>query len=270
MEKEGKSVQFILDGQSVEAAPGETVLHVARRHDIRIPTLCHHESLSPYASCRLCLVEAFWGKRSKVVTSCVYEPWENERIETNNQRVRRARRMVIELLLARCPGAKPIRELASEYGIEAARFPVGHPPGPEDCILCGLCVRVCDDVVGQHAIGYANRGMERFITTPYGDQGRECIGCGACVFVCPTGAIRYEDIDGERVLRGLNIRLEMVKCSVCGKFFETAKQIEEARHRVSLPEELARTCYACRGATFGETLKKVLNGHDLNRGIGKR
>jgi len=72
-----KQIRFTLDGQTVLADPGETVLGVARRHGIEIPALCHHDAVAPYGACRLCLVEAFWGKRSKLVTSCIYQPWED-------------------------------------------------------------------------------------------------------------------------------------------------------------------------------------------------
>jgi len=115
--KENKEIQFTIDDRSVRAKPGETVLSVAKRQGINIPSLCHHESVSPQGACRLCLVEVFWGKRSKVVTSCIYMPFKNDVIETNNERVRRARRLVLELLLARCPEVEIIRDLARDYGI---------------------------------------------------------------------------------------------------------------------------------------------------------
>ena len=77
---ENKEIKFSLDGQTVVAKPGETVFSVAKRYGIEIPALCHHEAVAPYGACRLCVVEAFWGKRSKLVTSCIYTPWEDERI----------------------------------------------------------------------------------------------------------------------------------------------------------------------------------------------
>lgn len=263
-------IQFTLDGQTVRAERGETVLSVAKRHGIEIPALCHHDSVSPYGACRLCLVEAFWGKRSKLVTSCIYVPWEEERIETNTERVRRARKTVLELLLARCPDAEVIRELAREYGVEDPRFaPDRAAPGLERCILCGLCVRVCSEVVGANAIGYANRGGERVISTPFGKQAEECVGCGACVFVCPTGALSYEDVDGERLMKELKTRVPMVRCRACGSFFATEKQIARIRERLNLPDELAEMCPRCRGTEFRGTVEKCLVSKTADGDVGR-
>jgi NADH dehydrogenase/NADH:ubiquinone oxidoreductase subunit G len=205
------------------------------------------------------VVEAFWGKRSKLVTACIYTAWQDERIETNNKRVRKARKAVLELLLARCPEVESIRKLAADYGIEEARFrPRPGEDRTERCILCGLCVRVCAEVVGQHAIGYANRGSERAITTPFGKQADECIGCGACVFVCPTGALTYEDVDGERIMTQLNTRVPLVACGVCGARFATEAQIERIRQRLKLPDDLAGMCPRCRGQEFRGAMEKCL------------
>ena len=256
---ENAETEFTLDGRTVRAKKGETVLSVARRHGIEIPALCHHDSVAPYGACRLCLVEAFWGKRSKLVTSCIYMPWADERIETNTERVRRARKTVLELLLARCPDAEVIIRLAREYGVDEARFPTKRAAsGPERCILCGLCVRVCAEAVGQNAIGYASRGSERTIATPFGGQADQCIGCGACVFVCPTGALTYEDVDGERIMTQLNTRVPLVECGVCGARFATEAQIERIRQRLKLPDDLAGMCPRCRGQEFRGAMEKCL------------
>jgi len=254
-----KTIQFTMDGRSVPARAGETVLSVAKRHGIDIPSLCHHQSVTPYGACRLCLVEVFWGKRSKLVTSCIYMPFENDVIETNNERVRRARRLVLELLLARCPEVEIIRNLGRDYGIKECRFRAETDTATaERCILCGLCVRVCDEVVGRQAISYANRGKERVITTPFADQAEECIGCGACVFVCPAGALHYEDIDGERIMKELNTRMPLFKCRACGQPFATEKQIAGVRERLNIEDELAETCPRCRGSEFRGIMEEVL------------
>jgi len=258
---EDSGTKFSLDGREVYARPGETVLSVAKRHGIEIPALCHHDAVSPSGACRLCLVEVAWGKRSKLVTSCIYMPWEGDTILTNSERVRQARRMVIELLLARCPDVEILRDLAEEYGVGAPRFPTpAHEKKKEDerCIQCGLCVRVCSEVVGQCAIGFENRGTERVISTPFGKQADECVGCGACVFVCPTGALHYEDVDGERIMKEFSTRVPLVRCRVCGNFFATEKQVAAVRDKLNLPQELAETCPRCRGVEFRELLDKCL------------
>lgn len=249
-------ITFILDGQPVQAEPGETVLSVARRHGVDIPTLCQHDSVTAYGACRLCLVEVTWGKRSKLVTSCLYTPYPDDRVETNNDRVRKMRALVLELMLARAPGADAVRTLAKEYGVAAPRFRQAVVSADENrCILCDLCVRTCAEVVGQSAIGYANRGSQRVISVPFGEQAEECIGCGACVFVCPTDALRYEDIDGQRIFPELRTTVPLATCRVCGVEFSTEKQLAKVQQRLQIPEEVAHTCPRCRGTAFTQVLE---------------
>ncbi len=255
---EASATQFRLDGQTVTAQPGETVLSVARRCGIEIPTLCHHDAVTPYGACRLCLVEVVWGTRSKIVTSCIYTPWEGDVILTNSERVRQARRLTLELLLARCPTVESIRSLAREYGVEASRFQTQAVDGSTRCILCGLCVRVCDEVVGQHAIGYAQRGSERVISSPYGAQTDECVGCLACVFVCPTQALHYEDVDGKRIMKEFHTEMPLVACRVCGMEFATARNVAKIQQQLNLPLEYAETCPRCRGTQFREVMEHAL------------
>ncbi|OPZ88292.1 MAG: NADP-reducing hydrogenase subunit HndC [bacterium ADurb.Bin429] len=255
----GEKVTFTLNGRQVTAEPGETVLSVARRLDVHIPTLCFHESVSSYGACRLCLVEVFWGKRSKLVTSCLYIPYPDDRIETDNARIHGVRKLVLELLLARSPHVEAIRELAREYCVEVPRFrPSAVTADATRCVLCDLCVRVCAEVVGQSAIGYAGRGSERVITVPFGEQAEECIGCGACVFICPTQALSYEDIAGQRLMKELNTSVPLVACRVCGEHFATEKQLAKLRERITMPDELVDVCPRCRGTEFTRVLDEAL------------
>jgi predicted molibdopterin-dependent oxidoreductase YjgC len=105
------------------------------------------------------------------------------------------RRLVMELHLARCPGIPEIRSTARELGVRSTRLRKLH----DDCILCGLCERVCREVVGACALAFEGRGGQRRITSTYGEVPAECIGCGACSFVCPTGAIRMDHAALERL-----------------------------------------------------------------------
>ncbi len=255
---EAKSVEFRLDGRAVRAKSGETVLTVARRQGIHIPTLCHHDSVTAQGGCRLCVVEVTWGKRSKLVTSCIYQPWEGDVVATDSERVRRVRAMVLRLLWSRHPEVKVLADLAGEYGVTEPGFSVDEAWKSDRCIQCGLCVRVCAEVVGQHAIGFANRGVERVVSTPFGDQADECIGCGACVFVCPTDALHYEDLDGRRLMKEFNTEVPLLKCGSCGEPFATEKQIAKVRERLNLPDELAEICPRCRGARHRSVMERVL------------
>ena len=118
-------------------------------------------------------------------------------METASERVRRSRRMVLELLLARAPEAEAIRDLAREYGVTEPRFAAEGGPLPNGrCILCGLCVRFCAGVGKRSALGYAGRGPKRIITPPFGRGSEECSGCKICVSGCPTKALSCEDVEG--------------------------------------------------------------------------
>lgn len=258
---EQKAVTFSLNGRSVTAGPGETVLSVAKREEIDIPALCHHESVTAYGACRLCVVEAFWGKRSKLVTSCIYTPWDDERIETDTPRVRAARKLVLELMLARCPGVEVLQALGREYGAEATPNPDGD--ADERCILCGLCIRVCNEQIGQHAIGFAHRGTERVVTTPFDAQSAECIGCAACVEICPTQALHYDDADGERHLHELHTTVPLVACRVCGETFATAPQLAKMQGRVEGTSEYAETCPRCRGTRQGRLTQQMIHREEV-------
>ncbi|MFO8073777.1 MAG: 2Fe-2S iron-sulfur cluster-binding protein [Polyangia bacterium] len=190
------SLELTIDGKRVEAEKGESLLEVARRAGARIPSLCHHPLLRPYGACRLCLVEVEERGRVKTTTSCNYEVREGISVRTDTPELRRHRRMVLELILSRAPDAPAVRELAKEYGIEKPRFSTAPPPAGRDrCILCGLCARVCEEVVGACAITLFGRGDKRGLEVPFGELIAEsCIGCGACAAVCPTGAIEMESI----------------------------------------------------------------------------
>ncbi|MCL4534885.1 MAG: 2Fe-2S iron-sulfur cluster-binding protein, partial [Bacteroidetes bacterium] len=191
-------VTFTLDNREVQVEEGLTVLEAARRLGVYIPTLCYHEGISPFGACRLCLVEAVGPRRSRLYTACTYPVEEGLVVRTSSSRVMEARKMMVELLLARCPNVPVIQGLARQFGIEKPAFPVED----HDCILCGLCVRVCEEVVGKSVLTFVNRGPDREVSTPYDATSEECIACGACAAVCPTGAIRIEGLD-EAVMSAL-------------------------------------------------------------------
>jgi NADH dehydrogenase/NADH:ubiquinone oxidoreductase subunit G len=196
-DKKNKVVNFTIDGQKVQAKEGWTILETARHYGIHIPTLCYHETVSASGACRLCVVEAKEGERSSVVVSCVYPVKENIEISTDTERIRNVRRWILEMLLAECPGSKEIAKLAEEYGVKSTRFKIEDPE--EQCILCGLCVRVCEEVVGVRAISFGSRGISKHIATPYMVPNKACIACGSCLTVCPTGAMqaRFDKVRGD-------------------------------------------------------------------------
>jgi coenzyme F420-reducing hydrogenase beta subunit len=185
MEGSGNEITLKIDGMEVNAEEGASILKVAEKVGIKIPTLCYNEALEPFGACRVCSVEITDHRgRKKIVTSCNYPVSNGLVVETKSEKVFKTRQMLLELLLARCPRVPKIRALAKEYGIEEPRFSVGDVE--EDCILCGLCARVCEEKVGVSAINFANRGVEREVTAPYHTISNDCVGCGACAIICPT------------------------------------------------------------------------------------
>jgi heterodisulfide reductase subunit A len=185
-------IPVVIDGQSIQVEKETTILEAAQRLGIYVPTLCHHPALEPYGACRLCTVEITAGGRSRLVTACNYPiRWEME-VQTASDKVVKGRKLLAELLLARCPNAPEVQQLAASLGVTEARFEPGV--GDELCSLCGLCVRLCREIIGQSAISFVGRGVDRQVGTPFLKFSDDCIACGACAFICPTGAIKLEDI----------------------------------------------------------------------------
>ncbi len=206
-------IQFTIDEQAVEGVKGESVLEVARRYGIKIPTLCYDPAVSTFGACRLCVVAVTQRGWTKLHPSCVFPIKEGIEVKTAGERVLKARMMLLELLMARCPDAENLKEMAEELGVRKTRFPVSV--NGDKCILCGLCVRVCEEVVGVGAIGFAQRGLHREISTPFIELSDSCTGCGECAKICPTEAITLEYID-EKIRK--KRRVVAVKCDGCAEY----------------------------------------------------
>lgn len=179
-----EKIALSIDGNEVSAHKGETVLDAARAVGIEIPTLCHHQKLLPYGGCRLCLVELKQGKKSQLVASCGYYVKEGLEIQTHSQRVIRARKLVLEVLLSIMHGSEEIRRLAARYGVVRTRY----QKDLRYCVLCGLCVRYCHEVKGADCIGFMGRGADREVAwTPLSAYRDICGKCLECKELCPTG-----------------------------------------------------------------------------------
>ena len=188
-------IEVTIDGQPIEVEEETTILEAAQRLGIPIPTLCHHPALEPYGACRLCTVEITYNGRSRLVTACNYPiRWEIA-VQTASEKVLKGRKLLAELLLARCPNVPEVQELAASLGVTEVRF----EPQDELCYLCGLCVRVCEELIGQSAISFVGRGVDREVGTPFLKFSDDCIACGACAFICPTGAIKLEEITNKEL-----------------------------------------------------------------------
>ena len=191
-------MQIKIDGIKVEVPGDFTVLEAANFLGIRIPTLCYHEGLSSWGGCRLCIVEIGNGERTKLVTSCTYPVEEGLIVRTATERIVNARKMILELLISQCPTSKTLQDLASEMGLNRVRF----QPKWEDCIQCGLCVRICNEQMMANAIGFQSRGNKLKITTPFNENSEECRKCGGCIYICPACTLRCDGPQPENILCG--------------------------------------------------------------------
>lgn len=197
---------FTVDDKNIMVSGGQTIFEALQRMPGigNIPALCHNSAVRPYGACRLCTVEVSedGGKSFRFVASCLYPAKEGIIVKTDTEKIHKLRKGIIELLLARCPNTRTIQELASEYGVEKPRFSLGD----QNCILCGLCVRACQEIIGKSAICLVNRGIYKQVAAPFYayELGEGCIGCGDCSYVCPTGAITMGE-NGKPVLPQVKI-----------------------------------------------------------------
>jgi bidirectional [NiFe] hydrogenase diaphorase subunit len=191
-------IKLTINGLDVQVEKGTTILEAAKFLGFPIPTLCYMEGLSPYGACRLCVVEIGEGPKAKLVTACTYPAEEGLKVRTASSRVIKARKMILELLLASCPQSKVIQDLAAEYNVRQQRFKQEY----EDCILCGLCVRMCEEQMMAKAIGFRGRGENRSIGTPFDIKSETCRLCGGCMHVCPACQLRCTYNQPEKAVCG--------------------------------------------------------------------
>lgn len=185
-----------LNGVDVRVEEGWTVLEACKFYGVQIPTLCYNEGLSPYGACRLCVVEIGDKENSRFVSSCTFPVEDGLRVKTHTKRVIETRKLLIELLVALCPSSKVIQDLASKYQVTRVRFKPKH----ENCILCGLCVRMCKEQMDARAIGFVGRGKDMKITTPFDIKSDACRTCGACIYICPACQLRCQGQEAETTL----------------------------------------------------------------------
>jgi NADH dehydrogenase/NADH:ubiquinone oxidoreductase subunit G len=187
-------IYLTIDDKPIELTEGRTLLEACREHSIHVPTLCHHPALEPYGGCRLCMVEIIQGSRpSRLVAACVYPCEDGLVVKTNSEMATRSRRITVELLMASAYNTPEIASLAENLGVKEIRFKM---PEEDACILCGLCVRACKEIVNINAISVIQRGIAKKVSTPFQIASSLCIGCGTCVLICPTGVFKLSDVIG--------------------------------------------------------------------------
>jgi len=186
-------INLKINNLDVKAEEGWTILETAKFYGLEIPTLCYNPGLSNYGACRLCLVEIGVKPRTKLVSSCTYPVEEGLVVHTDTKRVLDTRKIMIELMLSTAPGSKVIQDLASKFGVTQCRFTLRN----EECVYCGLCVRMCAEQMDGNAIGFQNRGHSRKISTPFDIKSDVCRLCGGCIYICPACQLRCQGPDAE-------------------------------------------------------------------------
>ena len=232
------TVNITLNGKKIKAQPGQTILDVAKEHDVRIPTLCYHKDLSPTGNCRMCVVDV---KGSRFLqAACVTQVWDGMEIETDAEKAIASRKLSLSLMLANhspncatcdVSGECDLQDLAYEYQVDApawgtkgTRYRVDSDPNPfvrvdfNKCILCRRCVLACAEIQARDVWGVAQRGFEEVIVAGAGTTMLEarCESCGQCVAYCPTGALSNKMSYGQGIARARQISKVTTTCAYCG------------------------------------------------------
>ncbi|MDP2893980.1 MAG: 2Fe-2S iron-sulfur cluster-binding protein [Sulfurimonas sp.] len=224
---------FKINGVDITGQSNQTVLEVAREHDIEIPTLCYLEGVSCVGSCRMCIVE-IKGSR-ELIPACTAKIKEGMEVITNSPKIEVNRKMILSMLFSErshtcstcvANGDCELQSKSVELPLEHSQVPylnqrfeidASHKNfvnDPNRCILCTRCIRVCDEIEGAYAIGLAGRGLNTRIIhdmdEPWADS-KSCTSCGKCVYVCPTGALYEKNVSEEDVIKKREIITELIK-----------------------------------------------------------
>jgi bidirectional [NiFe] hydrogenase diaphorase subunit len=176
-----QKVTVNIDGASIQAPKGSSVLDAALDARICIPHLCRDPYIADIGSCRLCVVEHIVNGWPKITTSCTLRVQEDMVILSNTEKIRKLRHNIAELLVTEAPNSRAVQDIALRCGVKDVRYPFRN----SDCILCGRCVRACSGLVGEKAIGFVGRGKDRRVESPFDLYSKLCNDCGRCIDLCP-------------------------------------------------------------------------------------
>ncbi len=174
-------VTLTIDGATVRATKGASVLDAAMEYGICIPHLCHVPNLTEIGACRLCIVENVVEGRTKVTTSCTLTVQEGMVIRSNTDRIKRLRRNIAELLVAEAPNSRAVQDVALRCGVTEVRYPFRN----KQCVLCGRCVQSCKELWQAQALGFVGRGKDRRVGFAFEERPEQCKRCWSCIQLCP-------------------------------------------------------------------------------------
>ncbi|MBM4445942.1 MAG: 2Fe-2S iron-sulfur cluster binding domain-containing protein [Chloroflexi bacterium] len=271
-----KEITLTINGNQVKGKEGDTVLDICQANGIDLPTLCHYKGLNDVGACRLCVVEI--ERERRPVPACTYPARDGLVIHTHNEKLEKYRRLVLELLFternhlcAQCvaSGDCELQNLAYKYQMDNARYPYSWPALPVDsvndylvidhnrCILCGRCIRTCDEIVGVHTLDFGYRGWKDMVVAdlnqPLGQS--SCISCGACFQVCPTGAIFSKN----SAYKGRPEECKKVNsvCPVCGVGCQIEALVKDNRLvRIDSPDLTDKRGILCHKGRFAPLYRK--------------
>lgn len=249
-------VTIVINGKQVRANEGEMLLAVIRREGIDIPSTCHHEAVEPYGACRLCTVEITkdsWKGWKNYVTSCLYPVEDGLIVQTHSEKVIDLRKTLLDLYLARSPKAELIQNMAAEYGVLKTSFE--EVPDGNDCILCGLCTRICD-AMGFHAISSVNRGHGKEIAPPLWEVPPDCVGCLSCAENCPTNFIKFKKDGPTLEIWGKTFERVQTKS---GEYTITKDFAKALQDRREIPAEYFEEDDTSHRNTTAKTMGRIAN-----------
>ncbi len=249
-----KMVMIHVDGNVLEAERGAWLLRSLLKAGYDVPNLCDIEALIPYAACRLCLVEVEIRGRRRLVTACDHPVMPDMNVLLDTERVLKERRTVFEVLLSQAPESGKLRQYAKKYGVQSTSFKVQEG----SCILCGLCERVCKEIIGTDAIDFAGRGANRVLTTPFEEENPKCIGDGSCARVCPTECIKIVDKGLVREMPQIHARHELVPCRVCGEATLTRPHACWLSEKTKIPEADLYICDRCKAKQTAQRCESIM------------
>lgn len=265
-----KEITLTINGKQVKGREGDTVLEVCEANNIYVPTLCHLKGIADVGACRMCVVDI--ERERRPVPACTYPARDGLVVQTHNEKLEKYRRLILELmfternhLCAQCvaSGDCELQNLAYEYQMDNVRYPYSWPALPLDsvndylvidhnrCILCGRCIRTCDEIVGVHTLDFGHRGWKDMVVAdlnqPLGAS--SCISCGACFQVCPTGAIFSKN----SAYKGKPEECQKVRsvCPICGVGCEIEALVKDNRLvRIDSPDLSDKRGILCHKGRF--------------------